>query len=372
MCIDVGVANASLAPSYTCFSQKASVPPPLSPVSSDMYPRTLPPSPPQEIGELDWKTWLDTSIHSPTPPPEEPVEPKKPLTWVWQCHLCRTRYPLGVTRRCLLDGHYYCSGEEVQRNLKKKRGLACSSEYDYIGWKDFGEWRKEVSSTRMTIPVPARKDGRDCWNNCEFPSACRYSSVTFSGKEATGAIAASDIPPSWSSQSSASKTTSSSTVRNTVCTAASASEPSSDSTSAIVNDRVTFDTMLTASSSCAETRTLDTKLCSGSRQEKKVRRSARRRGGGGAAAAVREENEVEGKSATRAPKPDPHGPRPPSLLETMVRSAERRSATIKALLTPIDETTEVEEGGDAGSHQNSQLMAQYIMPVIDFCSGKSE
>lgn len=35
--------------------------------------------------------------------------PQSPLAWTWRCHLCQTTYRLGTTRRCLLDGHYFCS-----------------------------------------------------------------------------------------------------------------------------------------------------------------------------------------------------------------------------------------------------------------------
>ncbi|KAF2456941.1 hypothetical protein BDY21DRAFT_269818, partial [Lineolata rhizophorae] len=34
--------------------------------------------------------------------------PQAPLPWLWQCHLCQRMYPLGTTRRCLEDGHYFC------------------------------------------------------------------------------------------------------------------------------------------------------------------------------------------------------------------------------------------------------------------------
>ncbi|KAF1809009.1 hypothetical protein P152DRAFT_379577, partial [Eremomyces bilateralis CBS 781.70] len=34
--------------------------------------------------------------------------PQSPLQWLWQCHICKASYPLGVTRRCLVDGHYFC------------------------------------------------------------------------------------------------------------------------------------------------------------------------------------------------------------------------------------------------------------------------
>jgi hypothetical protein len=101
-----------------------------------------------------------------TPPPPQP------LAWVWQCHLCRTRYPLGVTRRCLLDGHFYCCGETDRPNLKRKKKQSCSSEFDYIGWKAMEQWkRKARKSEKFVITC----EPRGC-ENCEFPSQCRYAS----------------------------------------------------------------------------------------------------------------------------------------------------------------------------------------------------
>ena len=102
-------------------------------------------------------------------------EPVKPLAWIWQCHLCRTRYPLGVTRRCLHDGHFYCSGETDRPNLKKKkRGQSCSSEFDYIGWREWGEWKRKVlGNLENGIEIKSRASG--C-QKCEFPSQCRYAS----------------------------------------------------------------------------------------------------------------------------------------------------------------------------------------------------
>lgn len=100
--------------------------------------------------------------------------PKDPLLWIWTCHLCSSRYPLGATRRCLIDGHYYCSGDSgspsLQRNVKKKkRGQACSSEFDYVGWQEWGIWKQRVTETQHQIPT----DKRDC-KTCEYPSQCRY------------------------------------------------------------------------------------------------------------------------------------------------------------------------------------------------------
>lgn len=97
-----------------------------------------------------------------------PKPPDNPMPWVWQCHLCRNRYPLGVTRRCLYDGHYYCSGETNVKNLKKKRkGQACSSEFDYEGWDDYGEWKRQALHTIDNTKVLKRCE------KCDFPSMCR-------------------------------------------------------------------------------------------------------------------------------------------------------------------------------------------------------
>ncbi|OAL27064.1 hypothetical protein AYO20_09872 [Fonsecaea nubica] len=98
------------------------------------------------------------------PPPQS-----EPLPWVWICHLCHSRYPLGVTRRCLVDGHYYCSGQTDRPSLrKKKKPRACSCEFDYAAWKAWGTWRRAVLRT-LKSEVVAR--GCEC---CDFPSQCRY------------------------------------------------------------------------------------------------------------------------------------------------------------------------------------------------------
>lgn len=97
-----------------------------------------------------------------------PKPPDLPMPWVWQCHLCRNRYPLGVTRRCLYDGHYYCSGETNVKNLKKKKkGQACSSEFDYEGWDEYGEWKRQALHTIDNTKVLKRCE------KCDFPSMCR-------------------------------------------------------------------------------------------------------------------------------------------------------------------------------------------------------
>lgn len=104
--------------------------------------------------------------------------PTKPLAWVWQCHLCRSRYPLGATRRCLLDGHYYCSGEADRSNPKKgKRGQSCLSEFDYIGWRDMTDWQRKWRK----IAKPNSAHSPQGCENCEFPSQCQYGNQSLLG-----------------------------------------------------------------------------------------------------------------------------------------------------------------------------------------------
>ena len=101
--------------------------------------------------------------------PKLPPTPKTPLAWVWQCHLCHSRWNLGATRRCLLDGHFYCSGEDSQPNLKKKRkAQSCSSEFDYVRWQDWIEWKKKIQR------ITRNDDILEGCQACEFPSQCRY------------------------------------------------------------------------------------------------------------------------------------------------------------------------------------------------------
>ena len=106
-----------------------------------------------------------------------PSPPSKPLAWVWQCHICRSRYPLAVTRRCLNDGHYYCSGDTgaTQRNVKRRKAnKSCTSEFDYVGWKAWEAWRR--NSMALKAFAAGKEDGpilRGC-QGCSFPSQCRY------------------------------------------------------------------------------------------------------------------------------------------------------------------------------------------------------
>lgn len=91
------------------------------------------------------------------------------MPWIWSCHKCHTRYLLGATRRCLVDGHYFCGGitvDKISGRLKKHR--ACISEFDYSGWADFGAWRS------ATTGQVVRRDSKHCEDECNFPSSCHW------------------------------------------------------------------------------------------------------------------------------------------------------------------------------------------------------
>ncbi|KAF2195325.1 hypothetical protein K469DRAFT_649146 [Zopfia rhizophila CBS 207.26] len=129
--------------------------------------------------------------HSSSSPP-----PPSPLQWLWQCHQCQRTYTLGVTRRCLDDGHFFCAGtttvktwRKAYKNPKKvRRHKACASEFDYQGWKYWGKWRRsecsdsliDGSSSSSSSPesesdsIESGPTKKNCWINCDFPSECRW------------------------------------------------------------------------------------------------------------------------------------------------------------------------------------------------------
>ncbi|KAL2066752.1 hypothetical protein VTL71DRAFT_2824 [Oculimacula yallundae] len=160
--------------------------PPLTPPPR-LHLRTLLPSPP-----------LPTSYLT--------TAPETPYPWIWRCHLCHSIYRLGVTRRCLEDGHLFCSVESPppspvqppttpsngkgktvreregsydhekdrgkeggiskedqiksiierariakQKRRKEKKRMAqrsCIAEFDYTGWSAYNGWRRERSVKR--------------------------------------------------------------------------------------------------------------------------------------------------------------------------------------------------------------------------------
>ena len=92
------------------------------------------------------------------------------MPWTWTCHKCHTRYLLGATRRCLLDGHYFCGGTTVDKiSGKVKKHRACVSEFDYSGWEDFGRWKRATSGHF------SRPGSKHCEDECNFPSSCHWT-----------------------------------------------------------------------------------------------------------------------------------------------------------------------------------------------------
>lgn len=144
------------------------------------------------------------------PTPDASVLPPPPLHWLWQCHQCRRTYSLGVTRRCLEDGHHFCAGTTTVKTWRKplnqgrtKKHKACASEFDYQGWKAWGRWRRSGrrdliygdSSSSWSPPSSSEDETgtdsesageskskrakhagpkKDCWNTCDYPSECRW------------------------------------------------------------------------------------------------------------------------------------------------------------------------------------------------------
>ncbi|KAI4241271.1 MAG: hypothetical protein L6R40_004687 [Gallowayella cf. fulva] len=110
-----------------------------------------------------------SSIHS-----SPSLPPRSPEKWIWQCHECRTGYQIGITRRCLLDGHELCYGQPVQKRSKKgkKKVRSCQSQFDYIGWQEWGAWKR----TQLGHNGPTNGNGeRNCSDLCDWPSQCRWS-----------------------------------------------------------------------------------------------------------------------------------------------------------------------------------------------------
>jgi hypothetical protein len=114
--------------------------------------------------------------------------PSSPLAWLWRCHQCHHSYRLGVTRRCLEDGHHFCSGttsivswRKPSNSRKHQNHRACPSEFDYAGWKTVGRWRRggprhitrSYTGSAANIPNKAPRK-QDCWNTCDYPSECRW------------------------------------------------------------------------------------------------------------------------------------------------------------------------------------------------------
>ncbi|KAB8301226.1 hypothetical protein EYC80_003113 [Monilinia laxa] len=162
---------------------------PLSPLTPPrrLHQRNLLPSPP-----------ISPYLTKPAPP--------IPYPWIWRCHICHSVYRLGVTRRCLEDGHYFCSlptpppspspspmspspsstslpplipiPKKKKRRRRQPRG--CRAEFDYTGWEQYNQWRRETAAQKseshaLQNPrfIPPLKTGKDCHRDCDFPSECQ-------------------------------------------------------------------------------------------------------------------------------------------------------------------------------------------------------
>ena len=137
---------------------------PLEPSSKRIRSR----SPAQSSNRASESIW-SPNLASEGPPPD-------PCRWMWYCHQCRTGYGIGVTRRCLLDDHLLCYGQPVRKRTKKgikvKKVKACQSEFDYVGWQKWGEWkRSQIGQYHQSQDQPARH----CSLKCDWPSQCRWA-----------------------------------------------------------------------------------------------------------------------------------------------------------------------------------------------------
>ena len=95
----------------------------------------------------------------------------KPGPWNWKCHVCRSHYPIGATRRCLQDGHYMCPGvpEWSAKRGEYRYKHGCASDFDYRGWYIYASRREALNSERGI-------EQRGCSSNCFHPSECRWNS----------------------------------------------------------------------------------------------------------------------------------------------------------------------------------------------------
>ncbi|KAI1736417.1 hypothetical protein F4680DRAFT_260841 [Xylaria scruposa] len=130
---------------------------------------------------------------SPEEPPIMPPPPRTPRAWVWQCHQCHSIYRLGCTRRCLDCSHTYCvvssKQQQQQQSSSNNRGkkrrrqptALCGAEFDYVGWEQWGSWKRKVLGYESTGRCEATARDRaflakshNCWIDCDSPSECGH------------------------------------------------------------------------------------------------------------------------------------------------------------------------------------------------------
>ena len=114
------------------------------------------------------------SVHSTSLRPHQGSSkpPPAPPPWMWTCHCCHKPYALGVTRRCLEDGHMFCTGRTSLVTGQKTAERSCNSSFDYTGWAEWQIWRRGIYDGGPQSYSPGKKH---CWMNCDFPSECRWS-----------------------------------------------------------------------------------------------------------------------------------------------------------------------------------------------------
>ncbi|KAI0185300.1 hypothetical protein EV127DRAFT_207554 [Xylaria flabelliformis] len=129
--------------------------------------------------------------------PEEPLimppPPRTPKAWVWQCHQCHSVYRLGCTRRCLDCSHTYCvvsskqqqqqqsSSNKSRKRRRQQQTALCGAEFDYVGWEQWGSWKRKVLGYESTGRCDATARDRaflakshNCWIDCDSPSECGH------------------------------------------------------------------------------------------------------------------------------------------------------------------------------------------------------
>ncbi|KAK7533181.1 uncharacterized protein J3D65DRAFT_72945 [Phyllosticta citribraziliensis] len=265
--------NANTAPFK---SSRLAIPP--SPFSPRM-PITPPATPPKA---QHMRPSNKRALSSPTTPP-----PSAPLNWLWQCHVCYRAYPLGATRRCLDDGHYFCSGTTAVTKRKgkashrrAKRHRACASEFDYSNWKAWGEWRRSEddllalhrkggdansededdgdamsvdsgyvsgSGDRASLPSQTKAQKKDCWNTCDYPSECRWGSqygVQRSSSASQSAAAATCVSISGCASSSSPSQSPDASPQYSPLSLSLQTQPPTTSSSPSASPPTTFDGIL--------------------------------------------------------------------------------------------------------------------------------
>ncbi|KAK2743318.1 hypothetical protein FQN55_007515 [Onygenales sp. PD_40] len=183
---------------YTPSSPPASSPAPLSSPSTSP---SLSPSPSPQPSPTSSSNSTPESSPSPSTDgtSQLPPAPRTPMPWVWKCHLCRKLYKVGVTNRCLEDGHYFCYRPAKPKKLKKKSRRTveiCTSEFDFPGWAQMNAWQNLVRS------VKGNEDEREfgCINDCIYPSSCRHIPETLKRQrpQVRSRDVSSESEPSWS------------------------------------------------------------------------------------------------------------------------------------------------------------------------------